>query len=556
MKQLWIADDTPRITSFVEDLTTRAGLTVPLVGIWLGLFGFVSGILHLCTHSLLVSELSFPLVALASAVGALKCRVELTDGLVALTRGLTLVSLIYIALQQPVIPLINDGLYASQFILDVQWALVLVIAVLSWRQPVWLILVGFYLPWIKSMAEHLSGFHYESLLDIRTLHQLDVGVGLIVLLFAVLNSAPAVGWLKKTGQIHGKASLTSASPGLMNALLFVLISFHMAGYLFSGVEKALLDGGLLSWPLANTLQNIYFTGVINQQLIWQDIPGAVEAFTLLMDGTGRLMSLMVFAGQLLAFSVFLSRRYMILMLIFYDIMHLGIMISQGANFMTWVLVNLCVIAAARVMPDRMFGVKPMIVSCLLMVFCQFGYSKFYKTANLAWYDTLAVNNTYFVAETAAGEEARLPIAFFGFYSYPISHMSYGHPPGGKYVPTNTNGGSDYFDIARKAENCSFSEEEMVSTRAADWNGAAVTRFIKSLHGINASRYAKGLPWSANLHWHHFWNPPSVFANFSNIDFNTITAYTLVVEATCIERSGNRPVGRILDETRFRIPIAQ
>lgn len=540
----------------------------------IGIFAFFSAISYIATLSFTVAELSWPVILLFCLIVPSASYNGVSASYKYLARSMVIVVFVYIALQFPLYPVIHAGIYVSVNANIFAWCLALLITVLAWRTPKWLLAAGFYLPWVKALAEHASGFHYDRILDITPMFQILMFSGVVAITLGLQaqlwhrigqTSKGKFSWFfletfhqAPTNPQHDSPTPSSTQTGMVLAsavLVYIVISFHLAGYLFSGIAKATLDGGFWYWPLINNLQNIYLAGVINQQMIWLDLPYATGFFTALMDWIGRPMSLLVFFGQLAAFVAFKSKRVLISLLLFYDVMHIGIFVSQGANFFTWALVNFAVIAAAKGLPSRFFGLKPILASVVLMLFVQFAYGKFYRVPNLGWYDTKAVNNGYFEANSYNGDAVKVPIAFFTFYSYPISHMSYGHPEG-QYVPTDTNGGTKYAAINEKANTCAFTESEMVSTKRHYWSDDMVTDFIQQYHRLAEKWFGDKAPLWLNLYWHHFWSPLSIHNEFKQVSLSSIESYTLVIESTCLNVVNSEPMGDIINTTRWSIPISR
>ncbi len=104
-------------------------------------------------------------------------------------------------------------------------------------------------------------------------------------------------------------------------------------------------------------------------------------------------------------------------------MHVGIFVLAGANFWTWFMLNLAIIAAMGQLAPGVLNWKTGVIGAFMVV-----ASKTFATiAWLGWYDTRAVNSAYFEVVYPKGR-TRLPYTAFGFYSYPLAHMSFGLPP--------------------------------------------------------------------------------------------------------------------------------
>lgn len=516
---------------------------------WLATFSVAAGLLHISRTEVLLTDILWPF-ALCVGLGAVVlsrshlAAVEL-GALGALSRGLAITCFIYMALQLPDFTFDPSTPFWTPSLIKLTWIVTLIATLFAWRYAVLLIVPGVWLPWVKSLAGHLTGFEYSRMLDIQPLFQLALGAALASM---VVGFVALLRWLP--------AHTTRTKSQWTDQLVFILVSFHLASYLMSGVAKIALDGGPLSWALENELRNIFFVGVVLQHLVWQDFPGAVSAMTQSFDAVGRLMSIIILTFQLAAITALASRRWAIALLLCYDVFHIGIFLTQGANFFSWVLVNLCLVAAIARLPKNYFGLKAVMISLALMLFCQMGFSKFYRVAALGWYDTLAVNDAHFVAYTAEGVERRVPNAFFGFYSYPISHMSFGYPEHGRYLPTGTNGGTDDSRIERLARDCSFTETDWASTKGYRWNAEAVSNLVRARHKQLVETTPGPLPWTSNVYWHHFWNPPSTFSRFQDLRLDEITGFRFVVDSYCLQVTGTGPTTENVSTAEFLIPLDQ
>jgi hypothetical protein len=245
-----------------------------------------------------------------------------------------------------------------------------------------------------------------------------------------------------------------------------------------------------------------------------------------MPMIGRPLAIAILLGQLAALFAFSNRRLLILLFTFYDILHLGIFVLAGANFWTWFMLNLAIIAAAIRLPPGVLDWKTGIFGAVIIL----ASTSFAKIAWLGWYDTLAINSAYFEVVYPGGR-SRLPATAFGFYSYPLAHMSFGFPPG-SYFPTVTNGGTDSPAVHRQSVTCAFeSSHSMFEKR---WNPDAVTGFIRGYHRYMLERLNDDGRWANDFYPHHFWAAPSVVRDFASVDMRNVTDYILVVESVCLD----------------------
>lgn len=453
-----------------------------------------------------------------------------------LMRGTAIACGLYSVLLYPAFPAVaHDFNGWSQFILNLAWLTAGVAALLAMRRPAWLLYCGFYVYWIKHAAGYVTGFAFHTMLDVNPLIQLPVYLALSL---AALE-------LAKRWWPQARTHLAGDKPYW--TILFVAVSIQAANYFHSSLAKAALDGGLLDWALSNENRNIYHVALHNKQLLWGDWSALTGAVSALLRFLGRPVALVVFLIQLAAILVFTSRRLLLVLFTLFDLMHVGIFVLVGANFWTWFMVNLAIIAAVSQLPRGAFNWKTGAAGALAIALAPL----FANTARLGWYDSLAVNEAHFEAELADGTSARVPSTAFGFYSYPIAHMSFGLPPG-QYLPTATNGGTLSSAILRQSYRCDFASTAPAT--GAAWDGGRLSAFIRAYHRHVLERTGPDGRWSNSLYPHHFWTAPSVERAFAGVDMRRVRAYRLVIESVCLH-PGTGALKRKVHRNEYRIDLA-
>lgn len=483
---------------------------------------------------------SSTLPALMAAIAACTAASRVTyDGvplaLRTLMRGLGIACGLYSVLLYPAIPAAaHDFKGWSQFILNLAWLSAGLAALLAMRRPAWLLYCGFYVYWIKHAAGYITGFPFHTMLDVYPLIQLPVYLALSL---ATLELAKRC-W-------PGRTRLAGDTPYW--TILLIAVAMQAANYFHSSLAKGGLDGGLLDWALNNENRNIYHIALHNKQLLWGDWSALTGAVSALLAFVGRPFAVGVFLIQLAALLVFTSRRVLLVLFALFDLMHLGIFVLVGANFWTWFMVNLAIIAAVSQLPRSAFNWKTGAVGALAIALAPL----FANTAKLGWYDSLAVNEAHFEVELADGTSARMPSTAFGFYSYPIAHMSFGLPPG-EYLPTATNGGTFSSAILRQSYRCDFTST--APAIEAVWDGAGVAAFIRAYHRQVLGRAGPDGHWSNRLYPHHFWSSPSVEQAFARVDMRRVRAYRLVIESVCLAPDTGT-LKRKVHRNEYRIDLA-
>lgn len=462
------------------------------------------------------------------------------SSLATFMRGLAIACAFYNILQFPSIPaIVKDFDGFAQPLLMAAWMAAGIAAVLAFWRPSWLLLCGFYPYWIKSVTGYITGFEYQPL-EILPLYQIPAYTSIALVTLQVM-------FLSRINLFQRVSNaLRHSSVDPYRVILIIAIAVQSANYFYSGLAKAKLDGGLLDWVLHNETQNIFFVALYNKQLPWGDWSGLVPLVSEFFRFAGRPFAIAVFALQLCAVLAFTNRRLLLLLFGFFDLMHLGIFASIGANFSTWFMVNLAIIAGVRKLPDEMFGWKTGVAGALMII----AATSYASVARLGWYDTLAVNSAYFEVLHEDGRRTRVPRTIFGYYTYPIAHMSFGFPPG-NYLPTGINGGTLSSSIHHQARRCDFDTQDSIfETR---WNGYAVSSLIRGFHQQILSKIGDDGRWSNDLSLYHFAAAPSVVRDFATVDMRQVSAYILVIDSVCLVPETGA-VARKVHHNEFRINV--
>ncbi len=452
-----------------------------------------------------------------------------------LNRGLALLAFTYILLQYPAFPVIHERVFSSYIF--VYWVSALLFCVAGFFRPSFLLYPGCYLILIKVYAGHLTGFTYERTLDIIPFYQTIILIGAITLSEHLYTLARGIlnRFLPNLFSSHADVD-KSQRVSYYNFAVFLVIALHAAGYLFSGIEKISLNGGPSSWLLQNDLKNIFLTASTNGQLFWQHFDFFHQNLLRWWSIDASLLAaFFVLAVQLAAAIIFIKKRFAIVLFILIDLLHFGILILVGANFVTWMILNVIFASALLTLPSTFFGIRPVIASVIIMIIAQFVFSKFYRVPNLAWYDTRAVNTMYLEALDENGIGVRLPSQFFLFYSYPISHMSFGLPKtGGDYLPTRTNGGSRDMDTMLRSYACDF-DGHYKDTQYKQFEPESFDNFITGYHEWYKNEIGNKFHRISSLYWHHFWSSKEIVDGaVRDIDLSKINSYRLVIQPICVE----------------------
>lgn len=477
-------------------------------------------------HALLLFP-STSLLGLVLVVAACLATSGITYALVPLALGTLMRCLgmtcgIYSILLFPSVPAVAHDFHGwSQIVLVGAWLTAGLAALLTLRRPSWLLFCGFYIFWIKNVAGYVTGLPFRTLLDVLPLMQVPVYLALSVVALELLKRIRVPAFAQMTGKLRD----SGAAPYFV--ILFVAIAMQAGNYFYSSLAKGGLDGGALDWMLNNENQNIFHIARYNKQLLWGDWTALTDTVTALLHFVGRPFAIGIFLIQLAALAVFTNRRLLLVLFALFDLMHVGIFVLVGANFWTWFMVNLSIIAAVSKLPKEAFSLKIGAAGAAAILLSPL----FANVAKLGWYDSLAINSAHFEVVRLDGRTTRVPSTVFGFYSYPIAHMSFGLPPG-KYLPTLTNGGTFSSEILKQSYRCDFAQS--ASPFESIWDGKSLSGYIRGLHHQILGKVGADGHWSNSIYPHHFWSAPSVEKAFADVDMRQVSAYVMVVDSVCLE----------------------
>ena len=461
--------------------------------------------------------------------------------LATLMRGLAMACGIYSILLYPSMPAVAHNFSGwSEVVLGGAWLTAGIAALLALRRPSWLMLCGFYIFWIKNIAGYVTGLPFTTLLDVLPLMQVPAYLALSVVTLELMKRTR----LTAFSRVGEKLREAGTAPYMV--ILLVGIAMQAANYFYSSLAKGGLDGGPFDWILNNENQNIFHIALYNKQLLWGEWGTLADSVTAVLHFVGRPFAIGIFAIQLAALVVFANRRLLLILFALFDLMHVGIFVLVGANFWTWFMVNLSIIAAVSQLPKETFNLKVGVVGAIVILLSPL----FANIARLGWYDSLAINSAYFAVVQSNGRVDRVPSTVFGFYSYPIAHMSFGLPPG-SYLPTLTNGGTFSAATLRQSYRCDFQSSQ--SPFEAKWEGDKVSAYIKGLHRRILGKVGADGHFANMLYPHHFWSAPSVEMAFSQVDMRQVSAYIMMIDSVCLDPESGA-LKRKVYHNEYRIDI--
>ncbi len=470
--------------------------------------------------------------------------------LIVLTRGVSLVALLYLVGNRPTIPLPAGAGSLEALTVNVVWiyyGLAIAAGGLAILRPAFAVFPAVFLVWVKrGPAEAVTSLQFTQVADVVPITE--------VLLFIVFGMSllywggRLLDWTtaNNVDQRSSVDAFRSTWPRLV--FLFALAS-HFANYGYSAIEKLSLTGGPLSWLLENDPTRIMLVALDNGHIFYSGHEGLTAFVVNSLSSMHLLSNGAVLFAQLAAFAVFLfGSRFLILLTIFFDVMHLAILGTVGANFWPWIGLNVTILTAISYFDldhepwsRRILATAVVIASPL-----------FFSTLWLGWYDTGANNNSHFVAVDSVGREYPVPPNYFTFYSYPFGHMRFGAVPGGAHFPTSTNGGSDDIAALRAGQACDFSDVAL--TAPMPWLGDQIAEYTTAYHNWILGQVDDNGRFNYDIYAHHFFGPAYLTTPFRDLDKRDIVTYIYRTESVCLSWNGRSVDRSVLSVSDFPIAV--
>ena len=447
-----------------------------------------------------------------------------------------------------------DALYPSAFVSNVFTGvfadariligLAVVSGLLAWRRP------AFLLPLFLAyfMFRHRAPLAYDLpvvSLDFTT--PLDVGCFSILCLLA----ARSYDALQKSplGPVMQSVRLPEApqhSLGFKKVLWGLVVGMHLGNYFHSALAKIKVGGAdPLFWLAHNPTERAIAIGLSRANNPFSHWPWAMDALYGLLHQYYLPINIFILAVQLLSPLSILSRRWLAIFTLCFDLLHFGIYGTLGAFFFLWIALNVIIlVSVSRIEKDEYtWDIKLTTLATAVI-----GYLSF-STAQLGWLDGAKVVRTAFYARTTDGELVSAPSAMFGLYSYQIGH-------GDLYVPDghfkvrfggNVDDRKDWAD----ADTCG---PNVVPTQFFMPSVDGLKRLVQASDGY-LRRRPEVKRWGLIYAYpHHMPTNPLEFAAFNQLEMSRVAAYVYVVESTCLNVDGGRLVRRVHKRSEFPIDV--
>jgi len=176
-------------------------------------------------------------------------------------------------------------------------------------------------------------------------------------------------------------------------LVFLILCLHGSNYFFAGFTKISIGPGLYEWVVENDL---WMHAVYSQSKGWLTFldSGTAEGILKIMKDWNQLFLVVSLLIELLPLTLLLfNRRWAVICLLSFDLLHLGIFFESGIFFWKWIILNLLIIFLIRKLNGdqikQLFSKRYYAMS-LVVIVCGFIY---FKPVTLGWWDT-RTNESY------------------------------------------------------------------------------------------------------------------------------------------------------------------
>jgi hypothetical protein len=257
----------------------------------------------------------------------------------------------------------------------------------------------------------------------------------------------------------------------------------------------------------------------------------------------------VLGAQLSVIFAFFSRRFMIGITVFFDVMHVAIFALTAIFFWKWILLNLGMVHAFHHLRRDSLRTPLWLGAAALIV--MFSAPQIFQVARLGWFDSGGVNDARWQVETRDGTRVDVPSNFFLATSIAFAQQRPGRPFDG-FLPTHDWGTTMDANVMHDFTDACVVEREVSPALnpekvaiAADFVARHHTRMLERAGGSGNVAY--------DFYPHHIWSSPFAHREFRALDLAEVTTYVLVIEAKCISVSKDGTVNvkeLVRHETRF------
>ena len=395
-------------------------------------------------------------------------------------------------------------------------------AVLSYWRPSLSLIPIIAVMWAKILARKDFGLGISS-----TDYMVVVELGVLLCLFLIPASfiQLAAGFWRR----HHDA-LLEFSRNYLNSAILIGAAVHLSNYVISGHQKLVLENaGPITWVLENPTYILTAATVEFRYLTIFDIPGLPDWILASIKWATVPLNALVLVGQLMAVGAMFSRRFMIWITVFFDIMHLTIFGLTAIFFWKWILLNLGMVHAFSMLRRDNWRLPLWLSAAALIVLL--GAPLMFQVARLGWFDSGGVNFAHWQVETMDGERVEVPTNFFLATSISFAQQRPGRPFTG-FLPTHDWGTTMDAEVMRRFKGtCEPERAPVPAMTPAQFK--VLGDFIQRHHARVLERAGGSGNIAYDWYPHHIWSSPFAYDAFRRLDLSRVSSYVLTIEAICL-----------------------
>jgi hypothetical protein len=330
-------------------------------------------------------------------------------------------------------------------------------------------------------------------------------------------------------------------------IFMAAVSAHFSNYVYSGMQKLLLDGGPFLWVFSNPTYILSANSFISGYVPIGSFPELTYLMIATLEVLWPVMNVVILLAQLGALVFVFRRATLIGATLFYDLTHVVIFIISGIMFWKWVLLNSALVAAMRYLP----AMAERRTSVVLSIFVVLAAPETFHIVRLGWYDTPAMARTEIIAVTNDGKEHLVPSNFFGSISITAAQHRLGRLEPNVF-PTVTLGTTQNSLVFQQAWNdCTFDSETALTPYQVDED--RLKRLLQVTHTYALQQSSGDGRYNYDFFPHHIWSNPWLFRDFAELDPKSIVTYVYRTIFGCISVKEGHPTEDVRKINSLMIP---
>ena len=174
--------------------------------------------------------------------------------------------------------------------------------------------------------------------------------------------------------------------------IILAVSLHASNYFIPAIAKLEISPDLYQWVFYNNISNLFVSSYINGWLSFFSEKKILETASII-NFLNKPLLFFSFIIQFVSIFIFFKEKLTYVILVLFEILHIGIFLASGIFFYKWIILNLGFIFFFKQLSSKtkaqLFNIKVAFLSFVLVIFSPL----YFSPQSLAWYDTKL--NNYF-----------------------------------------------------------------------------------------------------------------------------------------------------------------